>query len=62
MFGLDQHCEGLIVSLSAFGGVAAFVKKKFRDGIGIFDKVEIRYIWSHYAIPHWLKMGFASTP
>ena len=27
--------------LSAFGGVAAFVEEKFRDGIRIFVKVEI---------------------
>ena len=29
------------MSLSAFGGVAVFVKEKFRDEIHIFVKVEI---------------------
>ena len=31
----------MIASLNAFGGVAAFVEEKFRDGIRIFVKVEI---------------------
>ena len=30
-----------MVSLSAFGGVAVFVKENFQDGIRIFVKVEI---------------------
>ena len=50
------------MSLSAFGGVAAFVKEKFRGGIDIFVKVEICYILSYFAISHQLKVGFASTP
>ena len=58
---LNQNCESLIASLSAFGGVAAFVKEKFRGGTSIFVKVEICYILSHFAIPHRLKVGFAST-
>ena len=42
LFGLDQHCESLIMPLSAFGGVADSIRKeKFRGGIGIFVKVEI---------------------
>ena len=48
--------------LRAFGGVEAFVKKKFRGGIGIFFKMDICYIFSDFAIPQWLKVGFASTP
>ena len=38
---LDQHCKSLIASLSAFGGVAIFVKEKFQDETRIFVKVEI---------------------
>ena len=41
--------------------MAFVIKKKFRGGIGIFVKVEICYILSHFAIPHLLKVGFAST-
>ena len=39
------------MSLNAFGGDATFVKVKFRDGIGIFVKVEICYIFDIYANP-----------
>ena len=48
MFRLDQHCKSLIALLSAFGGVAAFVEEKFRDGIRIFVKVEICCFFEKY--------------
>ena len=57
LFGLYQHCESLIVSLSAFGGVTSFVKEKFRDGIDIFIKVEFCYILTYMQISQWLKNG-----
>ena len=48
LFRLDQHCKSLIVSLSAFGGVVAFVEEKFRDGIRKFVKVEICCFLSNF--------------
>ena len=49
------------MSLSAFGGVAAFVEEKFRDGIRIFVKVEICCFFDKLAIPHRFDVGFSSS-
>ena len=49
------------MSLSAFGGVAAFVEEKFRDGIRLFVKVEICCFLKNKAIPHRLDVGFAPS-
>ena len=51
----------MIASLSAFGGVAAFVEEKFRDGIRIFVKVEICCFFDKLAIPHRFDVGFSSS-
>ena len=51
----------MIASLSAFGGVAVFVKEKFRDGIRLFVKVEICCFLKNKAIPHRLDVGFAPS-
>ena len=48
----------LNASLSAFGGVAVFVKEKFGDGIHIFVKVEICCFFQKYGISHRLDVGF----
>ena len=45
------------MSLSVFGGIAAFVEERFRDGIRIFVKMEI-YCFFKYGIPHRLDVGF----
>ena len=58
LFGLNQHCKSLIPPLSTFGGVVAFVKEKFRDGIDIFVKGEICYILTNYANPTSKRVGF----